>query len=392
MKFCDLDIQYDLLKKDIDTQISTVLDHKWFVGGPEIAKLEEMLCQRVGSKYAASVSSGTTGLLVALMGLGVKRGDWVITTPFTFAATVGTIAFLGAKPLMVDIEEDTFNIDSKKVSSLLENPIDPATGEKIPSENIKGIVVVNLFGQCADFDSIRAAIGENRFILEDAAQSFGASNNGRFSCTLGDVAVTSFFPSKPLACYGDGGMIFTNNSFLHEKMKMMINHGQRKKYEHAIIGLNFRMDTIQSAILLAKAKPFFEKEIASRNLVAQRYNIGLFDLEHNGNIRLPIVKEENVSVFAQYSILVENGLRDALKTALADKDIPTAIHYPIPLHLQPAFSYLGYSDGDFPIAEKVSQKIISLPFDPYKTEEEILLVCRHIASFFMEHTAQTTVQ
>ena len=385
IKFCDFDRQHENLKNDIDKAISKVISHKIFINGPELADLESKLSKRVGAKHAITVSSGTDALLVALMVKDVGPGDFIITTPFTFAATLETILFLGAKPLFTDIDSETFNIDPEKIKDLLANPIDPKTNERIDLNKIKGMIAVDLFGQSADYDKIRKAMGEDKFIIEDGAQSLGSTYKGKLCGSLGDISTTSFFPSKPLGTYGDGGMVFTDDSELAEKIKMIRNHGQEKKYEHALLGMNFRLDTLKAAVLLAKLEKFFEYEIQKRNEVAKAYIENLKSLEESDKIKLPVIKKENTSVFAQFSIVLRE--RDELKRFLQGKNIPAAIHYPKPLYMQKAFSELGYKEGSFPNAEKTSKQILSLPIDAYKTEHEIKFICQEIKEFFEENQA-----
>jgi UDP-2-acetamido-2-deoxy-ribo-hexuluronate aminotransferase len=287
----------------------------------------------------------------------VGPGDAVVTTPFTFIATAEVIQLLGATPVFVDIEADTFNISPEKLVQAIE------TAQKSNTLTLKGILPVDLFGQPAEYDEINdIAAKYDMFVIEDAAQSFGASYRGRRACSLADVASTSFFPAKPLGCYGDGGMIFTDNDELYEKLVSIRIHGKgSNKYDNVRVGINGRLDTLQAAVLLAKME-IFSEEIELRQQVAERYARGL-----QGVVKTPVVKDHNVSAWAQYSILHPN--RDQMINTLKGKNIPTAIYYPLPLHLQGAFSHLGYQQGDFPVSEKVSADIFSLPFHPYLTAE-----------------------
>ena len=376
IEFCDLKRQYGFLKEKIDGRIANVLEHGRFINGPEVEELEKRCSEYVGTDYAVGVGSGTTALLISLVCFGVGKGDYVITTPFTFISTAEVISFLGAVPVFVDIDEKTYNIDAEKIKEFLDNPIDKRTGQEIPHEKIKGIIAVDLFGQCADYEELEKICEENNlFLIEDGAQSFGAEQGGKKACCFGDISTTSFFPSKPLGGYGDGGMIFTNNKEIAEKAKAIRNHGQEKKYCHKLVGMNSRLDSIQAAVLLAKLD-FIKEEIEKRNWVAEKYFEKLKDIK---GIRVPFIKEKNKSAFAQFSIQVEE--RDKLKDFLGECEIPNAIHYPIPLHMQEAFFNLNYKEGDFVISEKLSEKIISLPMDAYKREEEIDFICDKIKEF-----------
>jgi len=379
IEFCDLKKQYSYLKEKIDLNIKKVLEHGKFINGPEIKELEEKLSKFVGVKYAIGVSSGTDALLVSLMALNIKKGDYIITTPFTFAAVAEAISIVGARPIFVDIDARTFNIDPSNVEGFLRNPIDPLTKEKITVSDIKGILCVNLCGQTVDYDKIKEIAKKfNLLVIEDSAQSFGAEYKGKKACSLGDVSITSFFPSKPLGCFGDGGMVFTDNEKIAEKIKLLRNHGQDKKYNHKEIGLNFRLDTLQAGVLLAKLDTFVLTEIDRRNKVAKLYNIYLKDCSE---VNLPYIEEFNKSVYGLYSILLKR--RDELKEFLEKKGVPTAIHYPKPIYLQEAFSNLGYREGDFPIAEKIAKRILSLPIDAYKSEDEIKYISEKIKEFFI---------
>ncbi|MCK5580041.1 MAG: DegT/DnrJ/EryC1/StrS family aminotransferase [Candidatus Omnitrophica bacterium] len=363
INFIDLQRQYQLYKDEIDAQIEKVISSAAFIMGPQVKELEEQLSDFLGVKHTISCSSGTDALSLALMAYDIRPGDEIITTTFTFIATAEVISLLKAKPVFVDIKEDTFNIDPDKI----ETAITPKT---------KGIIAVDIFGQCADYDEIkRIAKKHNLFVIEDGAQSFGAEYKGRKACSLADVGCTSFFPAKPLGCFGDGGAVFTNNDELAEIMKSIRIHGKgQNKYDNVRVGLNARIDTIQAAILLAKL-PHYEKEVGLRNEVACRYKEGLSDV-----VITPKIYEHNLSVFAQYSIRTEQ--RPDLQNALKEKGIPTAIHYPKPLHLQPAFAALGYTEGSFPMAESVCGNILALPMHPYLKREEQDTIIETIKSFY----------
>ncbi len=351
--FANLQYQHELYKDEIENAILKVARNCNFIMGNEVQELEKNLEEFTGAKYAVSCSNGTDALLLAMMALDIKPGDEVITTPFTFIATAETIAFLGATPVFVDIDEKTYNIDSTKI----EEKITPKT---------KAIIPVSLYGQPADMDAIQSiADKHNLKVIIDGAQSFGSTYNGKTDSSLGDTSTTSFFPAKPLGCYGDGGAVFTNNEEIANKMKSLRLHGQSKRYHHKYIGMGGRLDTIQAAILNIKLK-YYPNDLALRQEVAYKYTKAL---ENKSNIVLPYVDKKTTSAWAQYSIRVKN--RDEIQEKLKLAGIPTAVHYPMPLHLQECFIYLGYKKGDFPISEIVSDEIMSLPMNPYVTDEEI---------------------
>lgn len=353
--FANLKIAYQEHKNEFDDVINEVVASAAYIMGPQIKQFEENLAAFTQSPHALSCSSGTDALLLALMAIDIKPGDEIITTPFTFIATGETIALLGAVPVFVDIEEDTYNIDPSRIEA------------KITSKT-KAIMPVSLYGQIADMDAINAiATKHNLVVIEDAAQSFGATYHGKRSCNVSHIGCTSFFPAKPLGCFGDGGAIFTNNKDLAEKINSLRLHGQTKRYHHKYIGIGGRLDTLQAAILDVKLK-HYENDIKRRQDVAVKYTAQL----QGANTVLPVVKAHNTSVWAQYSIRVQN--RAEIQEKLKSKGIPTAVHYPMPLHLQECFTYLGYNAGDFPIAEKVSKEILSLPMNPYLTDDEIAYI------------------
>ncbi|MCS5551290.1 MAG: DegT/DnrJ/EryC1/StrS family aminotransferase [Gammaproteobacteria bacterium] len=350
MDFANLKIAYQSHQDAFEKAMQKVLTSATYIMGPEIEELERELSAFTGAEYAISCSSGTDALLLAMMALDVQPGDEIITTPFTFISTVETIALLGAKPVFVDIDKDTYNIDSTQIEAKI-------------SDKTKAIIPVSLYGQVSDMDEVNTiAENHNLSVIEDAAQSFGATYKGRKSCNLSTIACTSFFPAKPLGCFGDGGAVFTNNKKLAEKIKSLRVHGQTKRYTHKYIGLGGRLDTLQAAVLLVKLK-HYEEDVKMRQQVAEQYHGLLKDL-----LPVPHVKEHNTSVWAQYSIRVTS--RDFVQQKLKEKGIPTAVHYPTPLHLQECFEYLGYKNGDFPVSEEVSQEIISLPMNPYLTHPE----------------------
>lgn len=354
--FANLQYQHNLYKDEIESAILKVARNCNFIMGEEVSQLEKSLEEFTGAKYAVSCSNGTDALLLAMMALDIKPGDEIITTPFTFIATAETIAFLGATPVFVDIDEKTYNINPDLIE------------EKITSKT-KAIIPVSLYGQAADMDKIQdIATKHNIKIIIDGAQSFGCTYNGKTDSNLGDISTTSFFPAKPLGCYGDGGAVFTNNEEIANKMKSLRLHGQSKRYHHKYIGMGGRLDTIQAAVLNVKLK-YYPKDLALRQKVAVKYTKAL---ETKTNLILPYIDEKATSAWAQYSVRVKN--RDELQEKLKAVGIPTAVHYPMPLHLQECFSYLGYKKGDFPLSEIVSDEIMSLPMNPYVTDEEIAYI------------------
>ena len=363
MPFIDLKSQYEALKPQIHERINRVLEHGQYIMGPEVRELEERLADYTGAKHCITVASGTEALLISLMALGIKPGDEVITTPFTFVATAEVIVLLGAKPVFVDIESDTCNIDA----SLIEVKI---------TERTKAIMPVSLYGQPADMDEINAIAARhgNIPVIEDAAQSFGASYNKRKSCNLSTIGCTSFFPSKPLGCYGDGGAVFTSDDLIAQACREIRVHGQSKRYVHTRVGVGGRMDTLQCAIVLAKLETF-EAEVSKRQEVALRYHdllateIGGADKQNApaGFHCLPWPEENRTSVFAQYTILCND--REALRDQLNRADIPTAVHYPVPLNEQPAYADLCCGDCT-PVANQVAQQVLSLPMHAAMTRRD----------------------
>lgn len=350
--FANLKHQYQLYKKELDVAIHAVLDKSNYIMGSEVIELEDSLQDFTRAKHAITCSSGTDALLLAMMALDIQPDDEIITTPFTFIATSETIAFLKAKPVFVDIDEKTYNIDPSKIEASI-------------TSKTKAIMPVSLYGQPADIDAIQAiADKHNLKVIVDGAQSFGSTYKGKSDSNLGDVSTTSFFPAKPLGCYGDGGAVFTNDDNLATKIKSLRVHGQSKRYHHQYIGIGGRMDTLQCAIVKVKLK-YYKKDLALRQEVAEKYYNTLQRVDYI----LPFIDKNITSTFAQYSIRVKN--RDDLQVKLKAQGIPTAVHYPIPLHLQKCFEYLGYKKGDLPISELVSEEIMSLPMNPYLTDEEI---------------------
>ena len=374
MQFIDLAAQQERIRERIEANIAAVLDHGKYIMGPEIQSLEEKLAQYVGVKRAISCASGTDALLLALMAYEIGPGDTIFTTPFTFIATGEVISLLGATPVFVDIDPHTFNIDPSKLGPAIQAVLDnQATDHPLPRSGAplvpKGIIAVDLFGQPADYDNLNAIAGRHGlFVLEDAAQSFGAEYKGSKACSLAQIGCTSFFPAKPLGCYGDGGMCFTDDDNLHEIMMSLRIHGKgTHKYDNVRIGMNGRMDTLQAAVLLAKFD-IFPEEIELRQQVAQRYSQLL---HQRAGVQTPVVAEEMVSAWAQYSVLAKDEThRTRLQAKLKEDGIPTAIYYPKPLHLQTAFKSLGYEEGDFPISEDFSGRIFSLPMHPYLSDSD----------------------
>tara|TARA_R110002167_G_scaffold3623_4_gene17657 strand:+ start:17747 stop:18871 length:1125 start_codon:yes stop_codon:yes gene_type:complete len=352
--FIDLKSQYRALKFVIQDRINTVLEHGQYIMGPEVQELEESLSNFTGAKHCISVSSGTDALLISLMALGIKSGDEVITTPFTFAATAEVIVMLGAKPIFVDIEEETCNINADLIEAKI-------------TERTKAIMPVSLYGQPSDMDKINTIASRYGDIpvVEDAAQSFGATYQGQKSCNLSAVGCTSFFPSKPLGCYGDGGAIFTSDDAIAQACREIRVHGQTQRYLHSRLGVSGRMDTLQCAIVLAKLERF-EWELEQRAVIASRYDKLIESLyggsEWDGNSRSEIrpvkLRPDRTSAYAQYTILSSN--RDALQRRLHEAGIPTAIHYPIPINEQPAYKNISVSEI-VPVAKIAASRVISLP-------------------------------
>jgi len=360
MEFIDLKQQYRRYQTEIDARMHKVLDHGRFIMGPEIAELETALANYVGVKHALTVASGTDSLEIALRALDIGPGDEVITVPFTWISTAEVIGLVGAKPVFVDIEPATYNIAVDRI----EAAITPRT---------KALLPVSLFGQMPDYDRINAIAARHRLaVIEDAAQSFGATQAGRRSGGVTQIGSTSFFPAKPLGCYGDGGALFTNDDALAEKMRAIRTHGGLKRHHHLLLGMNGRFDTIQAAVLLAKL-PHFEWEVTERNRVGARYTELL-----RGACGVPDVAPGNSHVYAQYTLRVPN--RDAVGEKLKAQGIPSAVYYPQCLHEQPVFANLGYRRGDFPESEKASREVISLPMHPFLTEAEQQMIAAAVKS------------
>ncbi|WCM89327.1 DegT/DnrJ/EryC1/StrS family aminotransferase [Acidovorax sp. NCPPB 3576] len=364
MEFIDLKSQYLALKAEVDGRIQKVLEHGQYILGPEVAELEERLVEYTGAKYCISVANGTDALQIALMALGVGPGDEVITPGFTYIATAETAALLGAKPVYVDVLPGSCNVDP----SLIESAITSKT---------KAIIPVSLYGQCADFDAINEIASRHGIpVIEDAAQSFGATYKGKKSCNLSRIACASFFPSKPLGCYGDGGAIFTNDEGLGKIIRQIARHGQERRYHHVRIGVNSRLDTLQAAILLAKLE-VFDAELKKRSEVAFDYVQGLSGCK---NLAVPEYSKSEISSWAQFTI--QHHQRDVLAEKLKSRGVPTAIHYPVPLNKQPALGDNGFS---LPVGDRLARQVLSLPMSPWLSRvdqdfviKSVLEICEEI--------------
>jgi UDP-2-acetamido-2-deoxy-ribo-hexuluronate aminotransferase len=357
MQFVDLKAQYRRLKPDMDARIAAVLDHGRFINGPEVKELEAKLAAYVGVRHCIACGNGTDALQLALMALEVGPGDEVIVPGFTFIATAETVALLGAKPVYADIDPVTYNLDPAR----LEAAVTPRT---------KAVMPVSLYGQPADFPAINAIAARHGLpVIEDAAQSFGATKNNRRSGALSTVATTSFFPSKPLGAYGDGGAIFTDDDALASAMRQFANHGQQRRYHHVRVGINSRLDTLQAAILLSKLA-VFDQDLARRQRAAATYERLLAE----AGVATPQLREGNTSAWAQYTIEVD--ARDRVIAALGERGVPTAVHYPVPLNRQPA---LADPDADLPAGDRAAERVLSLPMHPDLTDDEIAEVAAAVA-------------
>ena len=367
MQFIDLGRQYQAIEKQIDARIKKVLQHSQFIMGPEIRELEELLANFVGVKHCITVASGTDALLLPMMALDIGPGDEIITTAFTFFATAETMLLLGAKPVFVDIQPDTYLID-------------PLAIEAAITPNTKAIMPVSLYGQTADMDVINAIAKKyNLAVIEDAAQSFGATYKGRQSGGLSTIGSTSFFPSKPLGCYGDGGAVFTNDDQLAVKIRQLLNHGQSQRYVHTSLGINGRFDTLQAAVLLEKFK-IFDDEVKKRHAIGQSYSEKL-----KNHVVVPRIAPNNTCVFAQYTIRVSQ--REEFCQHLQKAGIPTAVHYPVPLTKQPLLQNMECAQVSLPHTELAAAQVVSLPMHPYLTEMEIQRVSRAVIDLVLEMRA-----
>ncbi|MCH9634293.1 MAG: UDP-2-acetamido-2-deoxy-3-oxo-D-glucuronate aminotransferase [Chlamydiae bacterium] len=349
MEFIDLKAQYQLYESEIDFAIKEVLQDGQFIMGKKVYDLEEALAREIGVKCCVATSSGTDSLLLALTAIGIEAGDEVICVPYTWISPVEVIRRLKAVPVFVDIDPDTYMINVNQL-------------EEAITKKTKAIIPISLYGQMPDFEKLNAiATKYNIAVIEDAAQSFGATQNGTNSCNASFIGVTSFFPTKPLGCYGDGGALFTNDSNIANKIRALRVHGASERYNHQYIGMNGRIDTLQAAILLAKL-PFFKEELKKRTLVGEYYSQRL-----KGDFVIPKVVPGNTHIYSQYVLRSEN--RDEVLTNLKKASIPAAIYYPICIHEQPAYLDLGYKRGDFPVAEKTADEVFSIPMHPWLTKE-----------------------
>ena len=368
MNFVDLQGQYEQLKEDVDRRIQKVLSHGQYICGPEVAELEKVLEDYTGADHCIGVSSGTDALLIALMSAGVGVNDEVITSPFTFFATAEVISRLGAVPVFVDIDEHTYNID-------------PSLIEKAITKRTKVVMPVSLYGQCADMDKINEVASRHGLVvIEDGAQSFGARYKGSKSCSLSTIGCTSFFPSKPLGCYGDGGACFTNDADIANQLREISAHGQESRYNHTRLGLTGRLDTIQAAVLLSKMTTFPD-EVASRARVGKSYS-QKFNSSCAEKLVTPYVQDHNDSVFAQYTIQVDH--RDRLQAYLSSVNIPSAVHYPVAVNRQPVFAGQDWAQQKFEVADYVAARVLSLPMHPYLSESDQVSVVSAVTKFLAD--------
>ena len=368
----DLKSQYDLIKTDVDQAIQDVIDKSTFINGPQVKEFSNSLAEYTGAKYVITCGNGTDALQIAMMGLEFQPGQEVIVPAFTYVATAEVIALLGLKPIFIDVVADTYELDIAQLET------------KITSKTV-GIVPVHLFGQCSNMEAILAlAKKRNLKVIEDAAQAIGAKytfsdGSTKQAGTMGDVGTTSFFPSKNLGCYGDGGAMFTNNEQLAEKLRMIANHGQKKKYHHHIVGVNSRLDTLQAAILNVKLK-HLDRYSTSRNKVADFYDKAFVD---HHNIKIPVRAANSTHAFHQYTVQIEGISREEFKSFLAEKGVPTMVYYPVPLHQQEAYKDLGFKKGDFPVAESLCLKVLSLPIHTEMKIEDQEYIIETINEFFV---------
>ncbi len=374
IQMVDLQKQYLQIKMEIDKSIQDVIDNCSFINGPQVESFQSNLKKYLNVKHVIGCANGTDALQIAMMALDLKPGDEVITTSFTFIATVEVISLLGLKPIFVDVDPDTFNIDPQEI----EKKITPKT---------KAIVPVHLFGQCASMQEIREiAIKNKLFIIEDTCQAIGADytfNDGHKlkAGTIGDIGCLSFFPSKNLGCYGDGGALLTNNDLLAEQIKMIVNHGMKVRYYHETIGVNSRLDSIQAAILNVKLN-YLDTYISSRNHAALYYDS---KLGNHSRILIPARDKKSSHVFHQYTLKLKNINQFDLQEYMKTKDVPVMIYYPVPLHLQKAYQYLGYKEGDLPITEQLCKSVISLPMHTELDEEQLNDITSHLLNYINSH-------
>ena len=377
MQFIDLKAQYNHIKEDINENIQVVLESNQYMMGPFVKELEQKLAEYVGVKHCVTCANGTDALQLALMAWDIKAGDAVFLPSFTFYATAEVVSLVGATPIFVDTNPRTFNIDTKKLEKAIIEV--QKEGTLVP----RVIIPVDLFGQPADFEAIYAlAKRYNLLILEDGAQGFGGSINGKKACSFGDIATTSFFPAKPLGCYGDGGALFTDNDAYYDKLKSLRIHGKGKfKYDNVRVGLNSRLDTLQAGILLPKLRVFKEYELDNRNTVAQIYSNSLENV-----VEVPYVPKNMISSWAQYTVLLNSSEeREYLQNKLKERDIPTMIYYPTPLHKQKVYEAYNFNLSDLNVSEEISQRCLSLPMHPYLEEKKIGIICDEIKTVVKEY-------
>ncbi len=362
----DLQSQYQKIKGDVDAAIMNVLDSAAFINGPEVKQFETELQEYLKVKHVIPCGNGTDALQIALMALGLEPGDEVITADFTFAATVEVIDLLKLNSVLVDVDYDTFTIDTEKLKAA----ITPKT---------KAIIPVHLFGQCANMDEIMAIAKEHHlYVVEDTAQAIGADYKGQKAGTIGHIGCTSFFPSKNLGCYGDGGAIFTNDEELAHRLRGIVNHGMYKRYYHDEVGVNSRLDSVQAAVLRHKL-PFLNDYNAARNKAADYYTAAFKDIDE---VLTPVKGEDTTHVFHQYTLRVTNGKRNELQAFLTEKEIPAMIYYPVPLRKQKAYDHGHYNDADFPNTNKLVEEVISLPMHTELDEEQLTYITSAVREFF----------
>ena len=395
MEFIDLKTQYEQHKEAIDGAMQRVLEHGQFIMGPEVGELEQLLADYVGVKHCITVSSGTHSLEIALRALGIGPGDEVITVPFSWISSAEVIPLVGATPVFVDIDPDTYLMDPEKLADAI-------------TERTKAIIPVSLFGQMPDLEAIEAVVervssvrragavtsssdasdevagrGQGIAIMEDAAQSFGATRHGVRSCGASLIGSTSFFPAKPFGCYGDGGALFTDDDELAEAMRAIRTHGGVRRHHHTLVGTNGRLDTLQAAVMLAKF-PHFPAEVEARGRIGARYSELLGELGVSGaSIIPPSIMDGNTHVYAQYTVRVPADQRDEICAKLKENGIPTGVYYPACFHEQPVFEHLGYKWGDFPESERASREVLSLPMHPWLTEEEQQKIVREVSDILL---------
>lgn len=369
IQMVDLKSQYLRIKPEVDAAIQRVLDSTAFIQGSSVFEFEQQLSQYTGSKYVVSCGNGTDALMAALLALGIGRGDEVITPAFTFVSTMEVVALLGATPVFVDVCEDTFNMEVQAL-------------EKVVTPKTKAIIPVHLYGQCADMEPIlNIAKKHNVKVIEDACQAIGAKytfSDGtvKQAGTMGDIGCLSFFPSKNLGCYGDGGALMTQDVDLAEKLRAICKHGSKEKYHHQYVGFNSRLDTIQAAVLQVKLH-HLDEFLTARNSAAYYY----YETLKNVNwIELPEIKQNTTHTFHQFTLKVKEGKREALKQYLSEKSIPSMVYYPVPAHLQPAYHYLGYQEGDLPVSEQHSKEVLSLPMHTELSEDQLQYICQTIVN------------